>query len=244
MAFILFILFLYELGKKQGFLLLGVTIVTYLSGRLLDRLGRGELKRVKSRRLCLWATIAFNFLLLGYFKYLNYAVVIVNRVLNAWHTGRTISIAEVVLPIGISFYIFQAVGYVIDVYRGDIYAEKNFLKYALFLSFFPQLVAGPIERSKNLLVQIGKQKGFSFENLQRGLVLMLWGFFMKMVIADRAAIIVNTVYGNVWIYKGMYIVAATFLFAIQIYCDFAGYSTIARGAALILGFSLTDYFQF
>ena len=229
-------------GKKQGFLLLGVTIVTYLSGRLLDRPDGGETGRLKLRRLCLWVTIVLNFLLLGYFKYLNYVVVIANRVLNAWHTGRTISIAEVILPIGISFYIFQAIGYVIDVYRGDIYAEKNFLKYALFISFFPQLVAGPIERSKNLLVQMGKQKGFSFENLQRGLVLMLWGYFMKMVIADRAAIIVDTVYGN-WSYNGLYIVIATFLFAVQIYCDFAGYSTIARGAALILGFTLTDNFN-
>lgn len=233
-------------GKKQGLLLLGVTFLTYLSGRVMDRLGNAEgreEKRRKSREICLWTTIVLNLLLLGYFKYLNYLVRITNRVLEALQTGKAVSIAEIVLPIGISFYIFQALGYVIDVYRKEIYAEKNFLKYALFVSFFPQLVAGPIERSKNLLTQIGKPKAFSFENLQRGLLLMLWGFFIKMVIADRAAMIVNTVYGDSATYYGMYIVIATFFFAIQIYCDFAGYSTIARGAALVLGFHLTDNFN-
>lgn len=238
--------FYVSLGKKQVFLLLGVTILTYLSGRLLGRLSAEEERLIESRKLkqvCLWITIALNLLLLGYFKYLNYVVTITNRLLNALQTGKHISIAEIMLPVGISFYIFQALGYVIDVYRREIYAEKNLLKYALFISFFPQLVAGPIERSKNLLVQIGKPEGFSFENLQKGLVLMLWGYFMKMVIADRAAIIVDTVYRNGETYYGMYIVIATFFFAIQIYCDFAGYSTIARGAALILGFYLTDNFN-
>ncbi len=156
--------------------------------------------------------------------------------------GKQIPIIEIILPVGISFYIFQALSYVIDVYRRDIYAERNFLKYALFVSFFPQLVAGPIERSKNLLTQIGTPKEFSYENLRRGALFMLWGFFLKVVIADRAAIIVNTVYADSTTYCGFYIIIATFFFAIQIYCDFAGYSTIARGAALILGFSLTDNF--
>ena len=233
-------------GKKQGLLLLGVTFVTYLAGLLMERLGKAEWeeeKKSRGRKMCLWATAASLLLLLGYFKYLNYTVKVLNRILEALQTGKAVSIAEVVLPIGISFYIFQALGYVIDVYRNEIYAEQNFLKYALFVSFFPQLVAGPIERSKNLLVQIGKPKAFSFENLQRGLLLMLWGFFLKLVIADRAAVIVNTVYGDSETYYGMYIVAATFFFAIQIYCDFAGYSTIARGAALVLGFHLTDNFN-
>lgn len=149
---------------------------------------------------------------------------------------------NILLPVGISFFTFQALSYVIDVYRGDIYAEKNFFKYALFVSFFPQLVAGPIERSKNLLVQIGSLKEFSIENLRRGSLLMLWGLFLKMVIADRAAIIVDTVYADSNTYSGFYIIIATFFFAIQIYCDFSGYSIIARGCALILGFSLTDNF--
>lgn len=231
-------------GKKQGILLLGVTLLTYLSGILLERFkNRKREKKINLKKLCLGVTIILNLALLCYFKYLNYIIEIINRMLRARQLGKEISIAEILLPVGISFYIFQALGYVIDVYREEIYAEKNFLKYALFVSFFPQLVAGPIERSKNLLVQISKPKTFSFENLQRGFLLMLWGFFLKMVIADRAAIIVDTVYGNSTTYYGIYIIVATFMFAIQIYCDFAGYSTIARGAALILGFYLTDNFN-
>lgn len=233
-------------GKKQGFLLLAVTFITYLSGILLEKLksrNGAEEKNLWMGKWCLGVTVALNLALLCYFKYLNYILGICNRMLETLQSGKSISITEIILPVGISFYIFQALGYVIDVYRGEIYAEKNFLKYALFVSFFPQLVAGPIERSKNLLVQIGKPKSFSFENLQRGFLLMLWGFFLKMVIADRAAVIVDTVYGDSTTYYGFYIVVATFLFAIQIYCDFSGYSTIARGAALIFGFHLTDNFN-
>lgn len=236
-------------GRKQGILLLGVTFLTYLAGIWIERTeqsgteGTTEEKRSKYKKICLGVTVVLNLALLGWFKYLNFVIGIWNHLLEAFHTGQAVSVVEIALPVGISFYIFQALGYVIDVYRGEIYAERNFLKYALFVSFFPQLVAGPIERSKNLLSQIGKPKGFSFENLQRGLVLMLWGFFLKMVIADRAALIVDTVYGDSMTYRGLYIVTATFFFAIQIYCDFAGYSTIARGAALVLGYSLTDNFN-
>lgn len=104
------------------------------------------------------------------------------------------------------------------------------MKYALFVSFFPQLVAGPIERSKNLLRQLGEPKTFSYENLRKGLLLMLWGYFLKMVIADRAGITVDTVYENSQFHMGMYVIVATMFFAIQIYCDFSGYSTIVRGA--------------
>ncbi len=230
-------------GRKQGLLLLGVTCLTYLAGIWIERAGQAGDKEIKYKKVCLAATVVLNLALLGWFKYLNFVIGIGNHLLEAFHTGQAISVVEIVLPVGISFYIFQALGYVIDVYRGEIRAEKNFLRYALFVAFFPQLVAGPIERSENLLSQIGRPKGFSFGNLQRGLVLMLWGFFLKMVIADRAAIIVDTVYGDSMTYRGVYIVIATFFFAIQIYCDFAGYSTIARGTALVLGYSLTDNFN-
>lgn len=233
-------------GKKQGLLLLGVTILTYVSGLFLDRLRRAGLPPEREKRLgkiCLGATLIINLGFLCYFKYLNLVIGIWNDLSSAFQAGRPVSVVEIVLPVGISFYIFQALGYVIDVYRGEICAEKDFFRYALFVSFFPQLVAGPIERSKNLFAQIRSPKNFSFENLQRGFVLMLWGLFMKMVIADRAAIIVNRVYGDSVTYNGLYIVIATLLFAIQIYCDFGGYSTIARGAALVLGFRLTDNFN-
>lgn len=147
------------------------------------------------------------------------------------------------LPVGISFYTFQALGYVIDVYRGEVEAEKNPLRYALFISFFPQLVAGPIERSKNLLRQMHEPHYFDPERIKDGLLLMGWGFFEKLVIADRIAILVTDVYDHYTNYTGLQIGVATVLFAFQIYCDFAGYSDIAIGAAKVMGFHLMKNFK-
>lgn len=130
-----------------------------------------------------------------------------------------------------------------DVYRGEIYAEKNFFRYALFVSFFPQLVAGPIERSKNLLRQLDKPARPSFDSLRDGFLLMLWGYFLKVVLADRIAVFVDTAYGDIETYTGVYLIVATVLFAVQIYCDFSGYSVIAMGAAKILGISLMENFN-
>lgn len=231
---------------KYVLLLLFSTTVTYLCGILTDKINRGELseeRKVRGKKLCIAGSIFLNLGVLGYFKYLNFLIDSWNKVMGHLHMGAPFSTMEILLPVGISFYIFQAIGYTIDVYRGDVYAERNFLRYALFVSFFPQLVAGPIERSKNLLKQLGVPKTFFYENLRRGLLLMLWGYFLKMVIADRAAAIVDTVYENSVYWSGMYVIAATIFFAIQIYCDFSGYSTIARGAALVLGFELTDNFR-
>lgn len=147
------------------------------------------------------------------------------------------------LPVGISFYVLQSLGYVIDVYRKEIKAEKNLLRYGLFISFFPQLVAGPIERSKNLLTQLTRPLKLSWDKSKQGLFLIMWGMFIKLVIADRVAILVDTVYGQVSDYTGFYIIVATVFFAIQIYCDFYGYSTIARGTALFFGIKLMDNFK-
>ena len=130
-----------------------------------------------------------------------------------------------------------------DVYRGEIYVEKNLFKYALFVSLFPQLVAGPIERSKNLLVQINRRHTFDYERVKNGLLLMLWGFFLKLVIADRVAVIVNTVYNGYTNYHGLILAVATLFFGIQIYCDFYAYSLIAKGSAQVMGFRLMDNFK-
>jgi D-alanyl-lipoteichoic acid acyltransferase DltB (MBOAT superfamily) len=165
------------------------------------------------------------------------------RVLGKLHIYLTIPSFDVVLPVGISFFTFQALSYTVDVYRGEIYAEKNFFRYALYVSFFPQLVAGPIERSKNLLKQLAVPKPFEFERAREGIFLMLWGYFLKLVLADRIAIVVNTVYNHYTEYQGWYFIVATVLFAFQIYCDFAGYSTIAIGAAKILGVNLMENFD-
>lgn len=233
-------------NPKYALLLLTSTGITYLGGLGIEWIAQKQYdqrKKIFKMRCCLILGIMSNIAILGYFKYLNFTINILNRVIENLHLGKKLSTLDIILPVGISFYIFQALGYLIDVYRREIYAEKNFLRYALFVSFFPQLVAGPIERSKNLLIQLAKPIDFSYENMRRGLLLMLWGFFLKLVIADRAAIIVNGVYEDSASYPGFYIIVATFLFAIQIYCDFHGYSTIARGAALVLGIHLMDNFQ-
>ncbi len=159
--------------------------------------------------------------------------------------GFTLNIPafDILLPVGISFYTFQALGYTIDVYRGDIYAEKNILKYALFVSFFPQLVAGPIERSKNLLKQINRPVLFNIENVRYGLFTMAYGLFLKLVMADRIAIIIDPILENYESYHGMIIAMCIVLFAFQIYCDFHGYTQIAIGSAKVLGYDLQENFN-
>lgn len=178
-----------------------------------------------------------------FFKYFDFAYDNVSAFLNVIHIELKDPGFDILLPVGISFYTFQALSYTMDVYRQEISAEKNFLRYALFVSFFPQLVADPIERSKNLLEQFYEEHPFDYQRVEDGLVLMLWGFFMKMVIADRIAMLVDQVYNNWQMYGGIEIILATVLFAIQIYCDFGSYSNIAIGAAQVMGFRLMDNFR-
>lgn len=232
-------------------LLFSCTLLTYVSGRIIGKMQTLEadsdesvIKRLRQKKkLCLAICILLNLGILGFFKYFGFGIKCLNYLFRFIHIGEISWDHSILLPVGISFYTLQALGYLIDVYRGDIYAEKNFLRYALFVSFFPQLVAGPIERSKSLLVQLGEPHRLDYENIRKGLVLVLYGLFLKMVIADRAAIIVDTVYDDSFTYPGFYIVVATIFFAIQIYCDFYGYSTIARGSALLMGIRLMDNFE-
>lgn len=234
-------------------LLFSCTLFTYLCSHILEGISKkaekeevegGKQRAQVKRKWCLALCILLNLGILGFFKYFTFGISVLNHLLTLFHRdGVSLGVQSILLPVGISFYTLQSLGYLIDVYRGDIYAEKNFLRYALFVSFFPQLVAGPIERSKNLLVQLHTPQPFSYENLRKGALFVLYGLFLKMVIADRAAIIVNTVYQDSVSYPGFYIVLATLFFSIQIYCDFYGYSTIARGSALIMGIRLMDNFQ-
>src|SRR5687768_10410935 len=150
---------------------------------------------------------------------------------------------NIILPIGLSFHTFQAMSYTIEVYRGHQPAERHFGIYALYVMFYPQLVAGPIERPQNLLPQFRTRHEFDADRVFQGLARMLWGMFKKVVIADRLAVIVNQVYGNPNQYGGMAFVWATWFFAIQIYCDFSGYSDIALGAAKVMGFNLMENFD-
>jgi len=157
--------------------------------------------------------------------------------------GASVPTLNILLPVGISFYTFQALGYTIDVYRKNVPCEKNFLDYALFVSFFPQLVAGPIERTGNIVPQLKVPHKFKFANLRDGFLLILWGLMKKMIIADTLAVVVNNVYNNCTAYTGIQLAFATFCFAFQIYCDFSGYTDIARGSAKIIGIDLCQNFR-
>ncbi len=150
---------------------------------------------------------------------------------------------NLVLPVGISFYTFQTIGYIVDVYRGEIPAEHHFGKYAAFISFFPQLVAGPIERTKNLLPQIKAEHHFDYDSTTYGLKLMAWGYFKKLVIADGLSQYVGKVYDAPQSYEGFALVLATLFFTLQIYCDFSGYSDIAIGTAKLFGIDLMANFK-
>lgn len=225
-------------NAKYALLLLTSTVITYMSGILLER----AKDRLLYKKWIAAASFLLNLGILFYFKYINFMLELLGQVFRAVHIDLQVPVFDILLPVGISFYIFQALSYTMDVYRGEIYAEKNFFRYALFVSFFPQLVAGPIERSKNLLKQLAEPKRFSYDRVREGLLLMLWGYFLKLVIADRCAVLVNTVYGDYASYHGYQLALANVLFAFQIYGDFMGYSVIARGAAKVLGYELMENF--
>lgn len=239
--------YFYMCWKAKGALLiLFSTVVTYLGGLLLEYVSGQSWEESRKRKKRKWIVAACFFLnlaVLFYFKYAGFALDGVRGLLGLLKVQADIPVFQVVLPVGISFYTFQALSYTMDVYRGEIYAEKNFFRYALFVSFFPQLVAGPIERSRNLLKQLADPAPFQFEKARDGLLLMLWGFFLKLVLADRIALFVDRAYGDYMHFGGWYLIVATVLFAFQIYCDFYGYSVIAMGAAEILGIRLMENFS-
>ncbi|AET65776.1 putative membrane protein involved in D-alanine export [Desulfosporosinus orientis DSM 765] len=221
------------------------TVITYISGILIDKAnGIGNEKRsMQLKKLWVFLSVLINFSILFMFKYYNYFSHSIERIFTYLHNPIYIPSFDYLLPVGISFYTFQALSYTIDVYRNDVKAEKNLGKYALFVSFFPQLVAGPIEKSKHLLHQFDEKHTFDYTRVKNGLLLMLWGLIQKMVVADRLAVLVNTVYNNPSDYRGFEIVIGTVFFAFQIYCDFSAYSDIARGAAEVMGFRLSYNFK-
>lgn len=228
-------------NAKYMLLLFFSTAVTYASGLLLAYFS--AINNRKWKKFIVGISFFLNLSVLFWFKYFDFILVNLNRILSVLHIRLLNPTFDVLLPVGISFYIFQALSYTVDVYREDTKVERNFMKYALFVSFFPQLVAGPIERSKNLLSQLDEEHSFDFERVRDGLLLMLWGYFLKLVVADRIAVVVDTVYGDYGTYGGGYLVVASILFAFQIYGDFAGYSTIAVGAAQVMGFRLMENFN-
>jgi D-alanyl-lipoteichoic acid acyltransferase DltB (MBOAT superfamily) len=210
------------------------TAVTWVSGLVME--GRD----VQKKRLILAGSLVINLGILFFFKYYHFAI---DGIRFFAHDRIAFPSFNVLLPVGISFYTFQALGYSIDVYYGRVRAERNFITYALFVTFFPQLVAGPIERTGNLLPQFKVNHEFDYDRVTSGLRLAAWGMFKKVVIADRLAVYVNGVFGNPSIYFATSLALAVFFFAFQIYCDFSGYSDIAIGCARVLGFNLMNNFR-
>jgi len=212
-------------------LMLFSTAATYVCGLLIN-------KKPARKRTWLTLCLVINLAILFFFKYFNFVFGALGSILSV-----DMPTLNVLLPVGISFYTFQALGYTMDVYRGTIEAEKNFIDYALFVSFFPQLVAGPIERTNNIIPQLKTPHKPTLKNFQGGLTLIIWGMMKKVLIADNMAVMVNTAYNNAPAHTGAQLIFATVCFAVQIYCDFSAYSDIARGSARILGIELMQNFD-
>lgn len=226
---------------KYVVLIAASTVITFISGFLMEKI-----KGKRGKEFVVAVSLVSNLAVLGIFKYADFALQTLSHITSRLALGTIDRRLDLLLPVGISFYTFQALSYTIDVYKGNIRAERNIVRYALFVSFFPQLVAGPIERSGNLLCQIqqiSETKIWEFGRVRDGFLLMFWGLFQKLVIADRASILVNQVYGNYKDYGFFELTIASVLFAFQIYCDFGGYTNIACGAARVLGFSLMQNFR-
>ena len=214
---------------------------SYASGILLER---NEDSR-KIQRIINASNIVLNLTVLGIFKYFNFFVDNLDALFRVFGLQLDWVTINIVLPVGISFYTFQALSYTIDVYHHKIKATHDPIEFFAFISFFPQLVAGPIERATNLLPQFQKERSFNYEKAVDGCRQMLWGFFKKMVIADNCALIVNEVWGGQFLDKpGFMLLIGAVLFTFQIYCDFSGYSDIAIGCACLFGFNLMRNFNF
>lgn len=218
--------------------LLLVTLITYGGGYLL-----GYQQDAKKRKTLVWCFAILGLLPLLIFKYYNFLNDSISQGLEAIGLHFALPGLNWAIPVGISFFTFQAVGYMLDVYHNRIEPEKNIVDYVLFVSFFPQVTSGPISKADELLPQIKNPHKFDYSQGVQGLKFLLWGMFMKLVIADRAGIFVDTVYSNFIHYNGTTCFVASLLYTIQIYCDFAGYSLMAIGIARTLGFNLIDNFR-
>lgn len=224
--------------------LLGVTLITYWGGQIFDSEGvkNGELKVGKRKRL-VWLFALLGLLPLLVFKYYNFINISLTDGLAAIGLKFSMPGLNWAVPVGISFFTFQAVGYMLDVYHQRVKAEKNLLDYVLFVSFFPQVTSGPISTAEDLMPQIKATHKFDYEQGKQGLKQLLWGMFIKLVIADRLGLFVDTVYANYIHYNGTTCFLASVFYTLQIYCDFAGYSLMAIGIARTLGFNLIDNFR-
>jgi D-alanyl-lipoteichoic acid acyltransferase DltB (MBOAT superfamily) len=220
------------------FLIIGSTLICYFTGLKMSK--RPD---QKGKKAYLWLCLISNLGILFFFKYFNFFSQSAMELFQAWNIFYEAPLFDVLLPVGISFYTFQALSYIIDVYNGRTQAERHLGIFALYVAFWPQLVAGPIERTHHLLPQFRQPYSFDYLRVTNGLRLMLWGLFKKVVIADHLATYVNRVYNHPTDFQGFPLIIATVFFAVQIYCDFSGYTDIARGAARVLGYDLMENFN-
>lgn len=213
--------------------IVAITLIDFVAGIRIE-----EASSPRSRRTYLIVSLVSNLGILGAFKYAGFFTANINDVF-----GLNLPVLRLILPLGISFHTFQAIAYTVEVYRGRCPAERSLLRYSLYVAFFPQMVAGPIERPFNLLPQLHATQQLRAENFTSGLRLAMWGLFKKVVVADTLAQPVNVVYGYPQQFSGQVLILGTFFFSIQIYCDFSGYSDIARGIARMMGFNLMVNFR-
>ena len=229
-------------------LLIASSLCTYYLGMLCEA-GHEKNAREKAadrRKRILAAGILLLVAELFIFKYLNFTLQQINRVMSIGRTALQFRPLSLVMPVGVSFYVFQSIAYLVDVYRGRSKAEKNVARFLLFITFFPKIIQGPIERSDNFLKQIHEieeRSCFDYSRVANGLITILWGFFLKMVIADRIGIVADKVFNTYFVYGSAELAFASFCYTIQIYCDFAGYSAIAVGSASLFGFDLIQNFD-
>ena len=217
--------------------LIAATLLTYLAALLIEREALGR------RRLWLVLALCLNLGMLFAFKYLGFFAQLSQRLLSLLNISVSVPALQWILPVGISFYVFQTTGYLIDVYRKKLPAEKSLIDFALFASFFPALVSGPIQRATDMLPQYKSANTFHYDNIKSGALQFLWGAFKKMVIADRLAVLVNTAYAQPSDFSGFQLLVAALCYSIQIYCDFSAYSDMAIGSARIMGFKLMTNFK-
>ncbi|MFK7833715.1 MAG: MBOAT family protein [Winogradskyella sp.] len=218
--------------------MLAVTLINYYSGLKIE-----QSEPIRKKQYYLWFALISSLIPLLYLKYANFFIANVNNLSQVFGSNSSFSSLDVILPVGISFFTFQALSYSLDVFYNKTKVERNVINFSVFVAFFPQLVAGPIERSSNLLKQFRVQHSFNRLNFIDGCKLFIWGLFKKVVIADRLALYVDRIYENPDLYNAPTLAVATVFFAIQIYCDFSGYSDMAIGTAKILGFDLMQNFN-
>ena len=239
--------------KTVGYLVF-TTLTTWGAGLLLEKLNADKKKidkadkaaiekNKKLKKTVVAVTLVLNFGMLFMLKYLGFTLDAFSKLFGLFGVGMNVTLPDFVMPLGVSFYIFQSTGYVVDMYRGKYPAQRNIAKFSLFTSFFPQMVQGPISRYDKLGVQLTATHKLDTDNLRDGILIIMWGYFKKMVIADRAAVIVATFYSDYGSYGGAVTAFAILMYCINLYCDFSGGIDITRGAAKLLGIDLEENFR-